>query len=165
MHNDAQTGYRIEDNIYSGQTERYGMSLFAKCDFQKDDLVFVAFGPITIVPTKFTIPIDDEFKIDPTRPEGNICQYVCHSCDPNLGIKDRSCFVAFRDIKKGEEVVVDYAMFGYEYGDEISEDERKCLCGSSICRGKLGCYKELPDVLREKYRGYISDYLIQKSPR
>jgi SET domain-containing protein len=100
-------------------------------------------------------------KIDPTIPEGNLSQYICHSCDPNLGIKNRTCFVAFKNIKKDEEVTIDYGMIGYEYTDEISETGRECNCGSSICRGKWGCYKELTIELREKYKGYISDYLVE----
>jgi hypothetical protein len=154
--------YKIENNIYAKETGKYGKSLFAMKDFKKDELVFVAFGPLTKEATIYTIPIDTDLKIDPTKPEGNICQYICHSCDPNLGIKDHTFFVAFKDIKKDEEVRIDYGMIGYEYGDEITDEERTCKCGSKICRGKMGCYKELPEEIREKYKGYISDYLLGK---
>lgn len=154
--------YNIEDNIYVKDTGLYGKSLFAKKDFRKDDLVFVVFGPLTSKATQYTIPISAELKIDPTRPEGNLSQYICHSCNPNLGIKDRTCFVAFRDIKKDEEITIDYGMIGYEYGSEITEVERVCRCGSGICRGKIGCYKELPEHIREKYNGYVSDWLIKR---
>ena len=148
-------------NIEVAETERYGKSLHAKRDFKKDELVFVACGALVSTPTTYTIPIDWKLYIEPRIPEGNICQYLCHSCDPNLGIKDRTLFVAFRDIKKGEEVTVDYAMFGYDYGDEIAESGRACKCGSPECRGRLGCYKELPEPIRQKYNGYISDYLLE----
>ena len=152
--------YKIEDHIYAEETNLYGKSLFAARDFDKDELVFVAFGPLITDATLYTIPISETLKIDPTKPEGNRCQYICHSCDPNLGIKNRTFFVAFKDIKKGEEIRIDYAMIGYEYGDEITEQERVCKCGSKICRGKMGCYKELPQEIREKYKGYISDFLL-----
>ncbi|MBI2096836.1 MAG: SET domain-containing protein-lysine N-methyltransferase [Candidatus Sungbacteria bacterium] len=153
--------YRIEDQVYAKETGHYGKSLFAKKSFKKDELVFVAFGPIVNQATKYTIPIDYQLKIDPTRPEGNLCKYICHSCEPNLGIRERTLFVAFKDIEKDEEVTVDYAMLGYEYGNELSGEERICHCGRESCRGKLGCYKELLQNLREKYRGYISDYLLK----
>lgn len=39
--------YKIEDNIYAKDTGVYGMSLYAKKDFKKDELVFVAYGPDT----------------------------------------------------------------------------------------------------------------------
>ena len=155
-----QNNYKIENNIYVKETGKYGKSLFAVRDFKKDELVFVAFGPLVVEASLYTIPINKDLKIDPTQPEGNISQYICHSCDPNLGIKNRTCFVAFKDIAKDEEVTIDYAMIGYEYGGEIAEQGRGCNCGFEICRGKFGCYKELPEELKVKYKGYISDYLL-----
>ncbi len=152
--------YIIENNIEVRDTGVYGKSLFAKKDFAKDDLVFVAFGPIISTPSLYTIPISKDLKIDPTLPAGNLSQYICHSCEPNLGIKSRTEFVAFRNIKAGEEINIDYGMIGYEYTEEISESGRECRCGSNICRGKWGCYKELDLYLKEKYKGYISDYLL-----
>ncbi len=152
--------YIIENNVYVKETGIYGRSLFAIRDFKKDDLVFVAFGPIVACATKYTIPISKDLRIDPTWPKGNLCQFICHSCDPNLGIKNRNCFVAFRDIKKDEEITIDYAMIGDKYGSEITEEERLCKCGKLICRGKIGCYNELPEEIKLKYCGYISDYLI-----
>jgi hypothetical protein len=152
--------YRIEGNVYAKDTGKYGKSLFANKDFLKDELVFIAFGPLVQKATLYTIPISDDLKIDPTLPEGNLSQYICHSCEPNLGIIKRTCFVAFRDIKKDEEITIDYGMIGYEYTDEIDRVGRVCHCGSATCRGKWGCYKELSDELKEKYEGYISDYLL-----
>lgn len=152
--------YKIEDNIYAKDTGTYGKSLFTRKDFRKDELVFIAFGPLVKNATIYTIPIDEKLKIDPTKPEGNLSQYICHSCEPNLGIRNRTEFVAMRDIKKDEEIRIDYAMIGYEYGTEIDEKGRICKCGSPICRGTLGSYKDLPFEIRKKYDGYISDYLL-----
>ena len=153
--------YTHESNIYVAETGRYGKSLFAKRLFRKGEIVFVAFGPLIRKPTRFTIPIDHDLKIDPTVPAGNPCQYICHSCEPNLGINDRTLFVAMRDILRGEEVVVDYAMLGYEYGAELSDGERVCRCGRPNCRGVLGSYRDLPEDLKTRYKGYISDYLLE----
>jgi hypothetical protein len=152
--------YKIEEHIYAKDTKVYGSSLFAAKDFKKDEVVFVAFGPLITHATTYTIPIGPDLKIDPTQPSGNLCQYICHSCDPSCGIKNRTEIVAMRDIRKDEEITIDYGMIGYEYGGEISEVDRICKCGRSICRGKMGCYKELPREVRKKYKGYISDYLL-----
>ncbi len=151
-----------EQNIEAKNRPPYGKSLFARKDFKKDEVVFVAYGAIVTKTTDYTIPIDWKVLIEPRIPDGNICQYICHSCEPNLGIKQRSLFVAMKDIKKGEEVTIDYAMIGYEYGDELSEDGRICKCGKPTCRGKMGSYKELSEELKKKYEGYISDYLLEK---
>jgi uncharacterized protein len=154
--------YQIENNIEAKETGVYGKSLFAKRDFKKDEIVFVATGAIVSEPTTYTIPIDWNLLIEPRIPEGNICQYICHSCEPNLGIKNRTLFVATRDIAAGEEVTIDYAMIGYEYTDEVSDTGRVCKCGKPSCRGVWGCYKELSPELKQKYAGYISDYLLEK---
>lgn len=46
--------------------------------------------------------------------------------------------------------------------DELKlKQEMECHCGSKICRGKFGSYETLSEDLREKYKGYISDYLTQ----
>src|SRR3989338_4766852 len=107
-----------ERNIEAKDRIPYGKSLFALRDFKKDEVVFVAYGAIVTKATDYTIPIDWKIFIEPRIPEGNICQYISHSCEPNLGIKQRSLFVAMKDIKKGEEITIDYAMIGYEYEGE-----------------------------------------------
>ena len=59
-------------------------------------------------------------------------RYINHSCDPNIYVKTvsgvRKIF-AMRDILKGEEIVGDYSINGY------NEGTFKCRCGSENCRG------------------------------
>lgn len=65
-----------------------------------------------------------------------------------------------RDIFRGEEITIDYAMIVPAYGKEITEANRICRCGAAHCRGKLGAYQELPSALKNKYAGFISEYLL-----
>ena len=163
--------YKIEDNVYVKDTGIYGQSLFANKDFKKYEIVFVASGAIIKEPNLYTIPISKDLCIEPRIPEGNLPQYICHSCDPNLGIKDRSLFVAMRDISKDEEVTIDYAMIvpefpepeqkGWEHLDFEHWQEWKCACGRPNCRGKVVGYKQLSAADKEKYKGYISDFLLE----
>ena len=153
--------YHIEDDIYTKDTGVYGKSLFAKRDFKSGELVFLAYGLIVTSPNLYTIPIDWNLYIEPRVPDGNLCQYVCHSCEPNLGIKHRNMFVAMRDIATDEEVTIDYAMIVYEYRHIIPKDGgRVCKCGRKTCRGQFGAFTELTPELKEKYAGYISDFLL-----
>lgn len=99
------------EHVEVKDTTGKGLSLFAVHDFKKDEVVFVAGGKIVNYATDYTIPIDHELKFEPRIP-GNEAQYLCHSCEPNIGIHDRTLFVAMRDIQKGEEVVTNYAFFG-----------------------------------------------------
>lgn len=154
---------QIEENTYVAETQKYGKSLYAKSDLKAGELVFVASGPLVKKPTIYTIPIDWELWLDPTRPdEGNPARYLCHSCEPNLGVHERTMFVAMRDINKGEEVTIDYAMIVPEYGEEFANIEGVCGCDKPSCRGKLGSYLGLSDELKKKYQGYVSDFLLEK---
>lgn len=161
--------YRIEYNIYAKDSGVYGKSLFAKRDFKKGELVFVAFGPIITEPNFYTIPIayeadrDRLLLIEPREPEGNLSQYICHSCEPNLGIKKRTTFVAMHNIKKDIEVTIDYAMIAPEFPEPAWEGWKdwKCLCGGKNCRGKVKGYFQLNENERKKYTGYVSDFILE----
>lgn len=155
--------YKIENNIYAKETGVYGKSLFAKKDFKKDEIVFVAFGSIITEPNFYTIPISKDLSIEPRVPEGNLSQFICHSCEPNLGVKDRSVFVAMNNIEKDEEITIDYAMIVAEFPEPAWEgwDDWKCKCGRKTCRGKVKGYLQLSDDDKKKYLGYVSDFIIE----
>ncbi len=58
-------------------------------------------------------------------------RWINHSCAPNTFLrrtKDRAEFYALRDIRKGEELTVDY-------GASHHEGRLRCRCGASKCRG------------------------------
>lgn len=158
--------FKEQDRIEIKETQNKGKSLFAKHDFKQGDIIFVASGKIINYVTDYCIPISENLFIEPREP-GSLSQFVCHSCKPNIGIKNRNVFVAMQDIKEGEEVVTSYAFLGYEYGHEKSFDGKenlsldlKCNCGTKSCNGVLQCYKHMPPEWRTKYREYISDYLL-----
>lgn len=151
----------VNQQLEVRETAERGKSLFTTKDIGKDDTVLVMYGPVVTAGTIYTIPTDDGLYIDPV-PVGNFAQYLCHSCDPNCGIRNRTEVVTIRDIWAGEEVTIDYAMIVLRYGAEMTPERHVCQCGSARCRGKLGAYKELPKEIRERYKGYISDYLTRK---
>lgn len=155
--------YKIEENIYVKDTGIYGKSLYTKKDFKKDELVFVAFGPIIKDSNFYTIPIAKDLFIEPREPEGNLSQYICHSCEPNVGVKGRTFFVAMKDIKKDEEVTTDYAMICDEFPEPAWKgwDDWKCKCGRKTCRGKVKGYFQLSEEDKLKYKGYVSDFIIE----
>ena len=79
-------------------------------------------------------------------------------------------FVAMNDIKKDEEVTIDYAMIvpefpepdqkGWENWDFSGWDSWKCKCGRETCRGKVKGYLQLTEEEKKKYSGYVSDFII-----
>ena len=54
-----------------------------------------------------------------------------HSCDPNTGI-DGLNVIALRNIKKNEELTLDYSQFLDENMEPF-----QCQCGSANCRGLI----------------------------
>lgn len=144
------------NTIYLKETAEYGKSIFASRSFVKGETVFVISGPIVKTPSIYTVPIDFDLYIDPIEPG----KFLNHSCDPSCGIKNRTEVVAMRDLQKDEEINIDYAMVVSKYDNLKLKQEITCKCGSKICRGKFGSFDSLSNELKEKYKGFISDYLL-----
>lgn len=148
-----------EKNVYVKGIKDKGKTIFANRPFKKGEFIFLIAGPIVSKGTIYTIPIGQELFVDPV-PIDNLGKYLCHSCEPNAGIKQRTMVVAFESIKKDEEVTIDYAMIVNKYGDEMTPENIICKCGSKNCRGELGCWFKLPREIKEKYKGFVSEYLL-----
>ncbi|KAJ0976840.1 hypothetical protein J5N97_012314 [Dioscorea zingiberensis] len=72
--------------------------------------------------------------------KGNLGRFINHSCDPNCRtekwmVNGEVCIglFAIRDIQEGEEVT-----FDYNYVRVFGAAAKKCVCGSSECRGYIG---------------------------
>lgn len=102
--------------------------------------------------------VEENFYLVSSKPGPG--DFINHSCDPNAGLDGQIVVVAMRDIAKGEEVTIDYAMV-----DGDPKDDFVCLCGSAICRHTVtGNDWKLPE-LQKRYAGYFSPFLqhrIQK---
>ena len=96
--------------------------------------------------------------VAPTRVRNSrgFARLINHSCNPNSGVKDLIRIVAMRDIEAGEEILWDYEMA------ENAEWKMFCCCGEPNCRHVLLGYRYLPQEFRDRYAGYISDYLLEE---
>lgn len=82
--------------------------------------------------------------------------FINHSCEPNVGFGGNIVLVAMRDIRAGEELTTDYALFD-DYDGRLT-----CTCGAAGCRGTItGQDWRRPD-LQARYHGYFSWYLQVK---
>ena len=70
-------------------------------------------------------PADIRFVTDPDN-------FINHSCDPNLRYDTAGNVVAARDIRKGEEVFIDYGFFVVNFDEPFT-----CTCGAQNCRGRI----------------------------
>lgn len=74
----------------------------------------------------------DKHALDATRSKRGF-RFMNHSCGPNTFIRrtaTRAEFYALRDIRKGEELTLDY-------GDNQHEGRLACRCGAPGCKGFL----------------------------
>lgn len=143
------------------ETEHRGKGLFATAPIKKDEEIASFDGPV--YDADYEPWTDDilnyvvQFAEDKWRKATGIAEFSNHSCEPNCGIKNLFMIVAMRDIKPGEELTWDYEMTeNNHYGWEMD-----CLCGTASCRGTIGRYDNMPLAVREKYKGYISEWLIK----
>lgn len=69
---------------------------------------------------------------------GSGAEYINHCCDPNIEariVKDHIIYFAARNIKKGEELTVDY-----QFPHDV--EHYTCGCGARKCRGTINLKKE-----------------------
>jgi hypothetical protein len=77
--------------------------------------------------------------IDPAV-DGNDARWINHSCDPNceaIEEGNRVFIYALRTVRPGEELFYDYRLEVDEPRTSKLEEEYKCHCGSTACRGTL----------------------------
>lgn len=85
----------------------------------------------------YLFTLDSYWTIDGTV-GGSGAQYINHSCDPNVRAviqKGHINYYSARDIKKGEELLIDY-----HFDPDVEKVE--CRCGARICRGTINLKKE-----------------------
>lgn len=97
----------------------------------------------------YVFDLNDKYDIDGDF-DWNIAKYANHSCDENAeftNIGEEIWVVACKDIKKGDEITIDYG-----YGIEGYEDF-PCKCGKPNCVGYMvgECYRDkLKKILKKK---------------
>jgi SET domain-containing protein len=131
----------------------WGGKLFTREDVK---LGKAAKGSVSAVDGRLYLAGDvNEFPPDPSN-------FMNHSCDPNVWMKDEITLVARRDIEKGEELTGDYAMWE---ADEQYIASWACDCGSPTCRKRLtGKDWRLPE-LQERYGRHFSPFINRRIRR
>jgi len=139
----------IQQAITIGETPTMGKTYIAKRDIKKGEIVLIAHGAIVHIPSDYTVPIGQGLFINPVAYGGMYLND--YGTNANLGVKNRTEFVAIRDIHKGEEVGPAYFMFVPFYTPQSTADTLH-----------LSSFSQLSTVEKEKYKEYISEYLFRK---
>ena len=93
--------------------------------------------------------------------------YMNHSCNPNTVVKHKTIAIkdtiAFRDIKKGEELTHDYTAGAFDQIETNNPWKMKCNCGNKNCRKIItGNFFKLPLKLQRKYYSYLPSSIKRK---
>jgi len=79
-----------------------------------------------------------------------------HSCDSNLWLADEVTLVARRDIRAGEELTVDYALFTT---DPQWAMDYPCQCGAPDCRMTITGSDWQLKAVQNRYAGHFSPFI------
>ena len=94
--------------------------------------------------------------------EQDPADFMNHSCDPNVWMRDEVTLVTRRDIAIGEELTIDYAMFE---GEEDWVMPWTCRCGSELCRQVVTGKDWRRGDLQERYEGHFSPFINERIRR
>jgi len=145
----------------------HGQGLFAIASIARGEIVCVKGGYIFDRETLRALPewyrsaeiqIAEDLFIGPLNKEERAGSMIFsnHSCEPNIGVQGQIVFVAMRDIDAGEELTHDWAM------TDDDDVQLQCHCGAATCRRVITGQDWRRKDLQEKYRGYMSAYLVEK---
>jgi uncharacterized protein len=81
-----------------------------------------------------------------------------HSCNYNVGFDKVGNFVTARNIKQGEELLLDYGLF---FSDP--KFKMKCMCGSKNCRKFITGNDWKDKKFRDKNKKYFLRELLSKA--
>ncbi len=151
-------------NSYSSPI--HGLGVIANADITKDEVVIV-YGGVVVPRAEIHeyrklcghagIQLSEDFFMVPSsREELKVQGIVNHSCEPNIGFRSQVELVAMRDIKKDEEIFLDYAFM------ETDFSSFNCRCGSIACRGTVTADDWKLANVQKRYGEYFSPYLKAK---
>ena len=155
----------INPKVETRPSALHGQGMFAEESLSADEIVVIWGGNYVTqeelekanVEGKIVMQLDDDlFSIE--EPGEDLTYFMNHSCDPNVWMRDAITLVARRDIQPDEELTVDYALFE---ADEDFIRSWRCMCGSPLCRGKVGGKDWRLPELQARYEGHFSP-LIHK---
>lgn len=145
-----------------------GYGLFAKEKIKKGEKVIV-FGGYVMTSKQFD-SLSEKLKSYPFQIDKDLyfglskiseleeADYLNHNCNPSCGFGGEITVVAIRDIKKEEEITIDYAMC-------LASKKvipMKCTCGSKNCRKIITSNDWKRKDLQKHYKGFFEPFLEKK---
>jgi uncharacterized protein len=79
-----------------------------------------------------------------------------HSCDPSCWFEGNYLMTATRDLAVGDEVTFDYST-----SNDWPQDWT-CMCGSSLCRGRITGQEWKDAELAKRYEGHFLPHIAAR---
>jgi uncharacterized protein len=158
----------ISPKVVKGQTSRiHGRGLVAAAAISKDEIVAIKGGHVVDTATLRSLPqqlqnsdvqIADGFHLVALEEAEYepVMLFLNHSCEPNVGFAGNIVLVAMRQIRPGEELTTDYALF------DDYDGTMQCGCGTASCRRMIGGRDWRLPQLQAKFGDYFSAYLLRR---
>ena len=144
----------ISEKVEVRETEK-GKAIFANDKIKKEELIFSMEGKIINKADKYSIQIEENKHLSG---QGNIHDYLNHSCIPNAYFDFNSLhFRTLRDIKKNEEITFHYLTTEWKMSYTF-----KCECGSKKCLHFVKGFKYLTLEQKKELETLLSPYLKKK---
>jgi hypothetical protein len=106
----------------------------------------------------FTMQTEEGFYLPPDFNYLSVPWNMNHSCDYNVGFDKAGNFITAKNIKAGQELLLDYGMF---FSDP--KFKMKCKCGSKNCRKQITGNDWKDKKFMEKNKRYFLRELILKA--
>ncbi len=144
----------------------HGKGLFAKETIQKDEIVIVWGGrhytdkkgaEKAKMDGKHIMQWDDD--IFSFEGDSHDAYSINHSCDSNLWMDGAFTLTARKDIKKNDELTVDYALW---LSDEAYVSKWTCTCAEPCCRKKITGRDYRKKDVQSRYTGHFSPLMNKK---
>jgi len=144
-----------------------GKGLFAKKDIKAGEKVVVFGGNYTDKQGadkarklgKLIMQWDEDLYSFEDRGD-NASYFINHSCDSNLWMADAFTLIARRDIRQGEEITADYALWE---ADKNFVSCWNCNCGAKFCRGKVTGKDWQDPALQSRYKDHFSPLINRRT--
>lgn len=145
-----------------------GFGIFAKEKIKKGERVIVFGGYVMTVKQfdalteklkSYPFQIADDLYFGLAKiSEVENADFLNHSCNPNCGFGGEITIIAMKDIKKGEQITIDYAMC--LTSKEV--EPMNCNCGSKFCRKKITSNDWKIKDLQKRFKGFFEPFLEKK---
>ncbi len=142
-----------------------GLAVFATDKIKSGTRIAIFEGETYEAEHALALPVEMRDHAVQTGPKTYVFGYkglahcLCHSCDPNCGIRNLTEIFTARDIEKGEQLTWDYRCT--ENSTWVLE---KCLCGSKRCTGIVRNYDSLLPTIKKEYqsKNMLSEWLLKE---